>query len=75
MIHKENTPVTMILRGKEYYVASDITVAQALKRIGLTPDAYLVVRNGEVITEDLLVRANDVLRIVPVISGGACNEM
>lgn len=69
------TQVTLILRGKEYTVAADITIAQAYKRIGLTPDAYLAVRNGEIITEDQVVHAGDVLRIVPVISGGSINEV
>jgi sulfur carrier protein ThiS len=64
-------PVTLILRGKEHYTAADITVAQALKRIGLTVDGYLAVRNGDLITEDQFVRAGDVIRIVPVISGGS----
>jgi sulfur carrier protein ThiS len=64
-------PVTLVLRGKEYHTASDITVAQALKRIGLSPDGYLAVRNGNLLTEDQFVRSGDRLRIVPVISGGS----
>jgi sulfur carrier protein ThiS len=65
------TQVTFILRGKNYLTAGNMTVAQALKRIGLTPEAYLFVRSGEVITEDQFLRPGDVIRIVPVISGGS----
>jgi sulfur carrier protein ThiS len=65
------TQVTFILRGKIYFTAGNITVAQALKRIGLSPEAYLFVRSGEVITEDQFLRPGDKIRIVPVISGGS----
>lgn len=69
--HQPTPPVTLVLRGKEYHTAADITVAQALKRIGLSPDGYLAVRNGDLLTEDQFVRSGDRLRIVPIISGGS----
>lgn len=69
--NQTTVPVTLVLRGKEYHTAADITVAQALKRIGLSADGYLAVRNGDLLTEDQFVRAGDRLRIVPVISGGS----
>jgi sulfur carrier protein ThiS len=69
------TPVTLILRGKEYFVAADITLDQAFKRIGLSPDSYLAVRSGEIMTGDQRVQAGDRIRIVPVISGGGHCEM
>lgn len=71
----DTQPVTLILRGKEYLVPANITVAQAFKRIGIQPDSHLAVRKGEVITEDQLVRPGDTLRVVPVISGGGVHEM
>jgi sulfur carrier protein ThiS len=65
------TQVTFILRGKIYFTAGNMTLAQALKRIGLPPEAYLFVRSGEVITQDQFLRPGDEIRIVPVISGGS----
>jgi sulfur carrier protein ThiS len=65
------TQVTFILRGKSYLTPGNITVAQALKRIGLSPEAYLFVRSGEVVTEDQFLHPGDEIRIVPVISGGS----
>jgi sulfur carrier protein len=47
-----------------------LTVQQALKRIGLNSESYLVVRDGEIITEDLVLKNGEKARIVAVISGG-----
>lgn len=63
--------ITLTLRGKETILPANISVHQALKRLGLSPEGYLVVRNGEVITEDQLLRPGERVRIVPVISGGS----
>ncbi len=71
---KEKTtsnPVTIVLRGKEYTFPANLFVHQAFKRMGLTSESYLVVRNGEVVTEDTLLYAGDHVRVVPVISGGS----
>ncbi len=66
-----SNPVTLILRGKEYTFPANLFVHQAFKRLGLTSESYLVVRDGEVITEDTLLHAGDRIRVVPVISGGS----
>jgi sulfur carrier protein ThiS len=71
---KENTTtpqITLVFRGKEYFLPGNLFVHQALKRIGLDAESYLVVRDGEVITEDQLLKPGDRVRIVPVISGGS----
>lgn len=62
--------VTIVLRGKEYTFPNSLYVHQVFKRMGLDSESYLVVRNGEVITEDTLLNAGDQVRVVPVISGG-----
>ena len=63
--------LTAVLRGKEISLPGNLFVHQALKRMGLNSESVLVVRDGEVITEDTLLRPGDTIRIVPVISGGS----
>ena len=48
------------------------TVAEVLKRLGLHSDAYLVVRDEEILTRDVRLRAEDAVDVIPVISGGSC---
>lgn len=65
--------VKIILRKKEYQIdeVKDLTVAKALRLLNLFPEAHLVIRNGKILTEQELLRDGDVLKIVPVISGGS----
>ncbi len=46
------------------------TVKELLQYIKLNPEAFLVVRNSEVITEEELLQDNDRLELLSVISGG-----
>jgi sulfur carrier protein ThiS len=61
---------TIKLRDKEYNLSGDITLAQVYKRLRLTSESYLAVREGEIITEDRLLKDKDIVKLVPVISGG-----
>ena len=63
-------PVTLILRKKEYTVEGTITVKDALKQLGLSPESHLVVRNGQLLTENDALRNGEVVKLVAVISGG-----
>jgi sulfur carrier protein len=63
--------VKVTLRNKEYEVTPNQTVQNALESLGLQPEAYLVVKDGELLTEDIVVREGDVLKLVAVVSGGA----
>lgn len=62
--------VKMILRKKEYEVEAKGTLKDALKQLNLSPEAYLAMRNGEMITEDEVLKDGDVIRLIAVISGG-----
>ncbi len=63
-------PVTLILRKKEYTVEGTITVKDALKKLGLSPESHLVVRDGQLLTENDALRNGEVVKLVAVISGG-----
>ncbi len=63
-------PVTLILRKKEYYIEGTLTVKDALKQLGLSPESHLVVRDGLLLNENDVLRNGEVVKLVAVISGG-----
>ena len=63
--------VKLTLRDKEYEVRPNQTLKNTLKSLGLQPEAYLAVLDGELITEDRVLREGMVIKLVAVISGGA----
>ncbi|HSM26235.1 MAG TPA: MoaD/ThiS family protein [Anaerolineaceae bacterium] len=64
--------IKVILRNKEIIIeeTKDLTVRKVFKKLDLLPETYLCVRNGELITEQELLKDGDIIRLVPVISGG-----
>jgi sulfur carrier protein len=57
-------------RGKEYTVRANIPVIKAVKMLKIPLNSHLIIRNGELITEDELILPNDHIEMLPVISGG-----
>lgn len=45
-------------------------VADVFRRLELVPESYLVIRSGELVTNEDAVADHDVLELRPVISGG-----
>lgn len=60
----------LILRKKEYDVKAGMTVYHALEKIGIDAQSVIPTRDGELITDDEIVREGDVIKLVAVISGG-----
>jgi sulfur carrier protein ThiS len=58
------------VREKTYEVEPGISIRKALQKIGLTPGSYLAVRNGEMVPEDTILKNDDRIKLVAVISGG-----
>lgn len=58
-------------RDQIFEVRAGMTVRAALLKLDLSPDAVLVTREQELITDDELIREDDHIRLIPVISGGA----
>lgn len=48
-----------------------MTVRHACEKIGLNSESVLAVRDGELLTDDEIIRANDRIKLVMVISGGS----
>ena len=62
--------VRIIFRDNEYELDHGITVKKALKQIDITPESVLPTRDGELITEDEVLRDGDIIKLLAVISGG-----
>ncbi len=63
--------VKLILRDQEYEVKPGMTLRHSLLKIGLQPEAVLAIRQGQMITEDEILRDGETIKLVSVISGGA----
>jgi sulfur carrier protein ThiS len=68
----ENSDAIALLeyRGKTIHARAGQTLRDALRKANLVPDSVLAVRQGEMITDDVILRAGDKVRLVAVISGG-----
>jgi sulfur carrier protein ThiS len=65
------TPKTTLLhRGKRYEVRSGSTLRDAVRKIGLSPEAVLASMDGRLITDDRILKAGEEIRLISVISGG-----
>jgi sulfur carrier protein len=65
--------VKVILRypKREVEIAGSRRVNELLKELAVLPETVLVIRGSELLTGDMLVGADDVIELRPVISGGA----
>ena len=63
-------PAVIILRNKEFEVECGQQIKTAMKKIGFSPESHLVMRDGELITENEMIRKNDRIKLISVISGG-----
>jgi sulfur carrier protein ThiS len=48
-----------------------MTLRDALLRLDIPPETVLPTRQGELITDDVIVQDGDEIRLIAVISGGA----
>ncbi|MBI3151078.1 MAG: MoaD/ThiS family protein [Chloroflexi bacterium] len=61
----------LVLRDKEYEVKAGMTLLDALKKSNIVPESVIATRNGELMTEDEILRNGDVIKLIAVISGGS----
>ncbi len=63
--------IRLVLRKQEFLLeAKSIQVKQALKQLNLSPEAHLLVREGDLLNENDWLSDGDEIKVVPVISGG-----
>ena len=57
-------------RDKAWELLGGTTARDAIKKVGLDPEAVLVVRNGELVTDDVILSDEDEVKLIAVVSGG-----
>ncbi len=60
----------IIYRGRQWELPSGMTARDAIKKVGLDPEAVLVICNGELVTDDVILRDEDEVKLIAVVSGG-----
>jgi sulfur carrier protein len=61
----------IIFRKKEFEVKPGMTLQSALSKIRIHPTEVIAIRDGEMITEDEILKDGQTIRLIPVISGGS----
>lgn len=65
-------PIKVLYRGKEYeFPEKKLKAKELIRKLGLSPLSSLVIKNGEVISEEDYIEEGDEVRVVNAISGGA----
>ena len=62
--------IQVTFRDKKFEVKENITARDAMKKIGMDPESVLIVVNGKLSTDDLVLRSGDQVKLVAVVSGG-----
>ncbi|MBI4787370.1 MAG: MoaD/ThiS family protein [Chloroflexi bacterium] len=57
-------------RDKKWELKGNIAARDAIKKIGLEPEGVLVVVNGKLRTDDVMLKDSDQVKLVAVVSGG-----
>lgn len=63
-------PVKLTLRDKEFEVRSGTTIRHALEKLDIQPESVIPIREGELVTDDEILKDGEHIRLVAVISGG-----
>ena len=51
-------------------IEGKLRAGELLKKLDLNPEEYLIVREGQILTRDVVLQKEDEVKIIPVVSGG-----
>ena len=60
----------LILRNKVYEVKAGMALVDALKKNDIVPESVIATRDGDLLTDDEILRPGDEIKLIAVISGG-----
>lgn len=64
--------IKIIIRNNDYFIepSKNLSVKAAMAQLNILPESYLAIREGEILTEHEPLRNGDIVKLIPVISGG-----
>ena len=60
----------LIYRDRRWELKGGMTARDAIAKCGLDPEAVLVIRDGQLVTDDVILHDGDEVRLIAVVSGG-----
>ncbi|GAB4570637.1 MAG: hypothetical protein Kow0077_05220 [Anaerolineae bacterium] len=60
----------LVFRKETFEVKAGMTARDAVTKCNLNPETVLIVRNGELVTDEYILKPGDQIKLVPTISGG-----
>ncbi len=67
---RDGAHIKITYRNEEWELEGRWRVQDAIKEVGLIPQAVLAVRDGKLLTGDVMLEEDDEIKLVAVISGG-----
>ena len=61
----------IVFREKKWELPGNIAARDAIKKVRLDPESVLVMVNGKLVTDDTILKEDDEVKLVAVVSGGA----
>ena len=65
-----NRAMEIKYREKKWDLKSGMTARDALKKIGVDPESVLITINGKLVTDDIVLKDQDQVKLVAIVSGG-----
>ena len=60
----------IVYRDQTWEFKGNITIRDAIKKVGLHPTAVLALRDGKLVTDDIVVGPDETIKLIAVVSGG-----
>lgn len=64
--------IVVTIRKQEFEFEGTHTIRQIMEKLSLSLEAYLAVKDGELLNENDVARDGDKIQLIAVISGGSC---
>lgn len=64
------SPIRITYQNQTFEFEPPLTLQEALERLGITPEAVLAIRGGELIESEVQLNKGDEVRLISVIAGG-----
>jgi len=65
-----NPRMKIIYRERTWELPGRMTIRDAIRKVGLHPEAVLAFHEGKLVTDETIVPAGDTVKLIAVVSGG-----